>query len=339
VVNASSIGDLRYRWSTRVYNDDPECGHAQVLPVVAAGRAFIAHGTGIYAKNAAHGWDIWSTGYDAPDEEIATNLAVVGNTLIATVSRCAFGTGTTIYGFNAATGARLWSNTMRVNAKTMVVDKGIAAVGGVDDYDFERPDEVAAFRISDGARRWTRFNVVMGAEVSAGGRLLLSRTDVVGAAAVDITDNAQPWKTKKGWSARAANPAGDRFYVTDPAGSLIAIKPATGAVVWTVKKAGGPVSADGKRVYVARGAALTAYDPAKGKKLWGKTQAGPTGRPIRAGGLLYSVVGGAPMATLNAANGTPVGSAVNNQYARDHVVVVGGRVYFYDGASVLAYGL
>jgi outer membrane protein assembly factor BamB len=174
--------------------------------------------------------------------------------------------------------------------------------------------------------------------VSANGRLLLSRTDVTGILAVNITNNAQLWKTTKGWTPQAANPANDRFYVTDPAGSLLALK-TSGAVAWTAKKAGGTVAADGKRVYVARGRTLGAYQPATGKKLWIKTQAGYAGRPIRAGGLLYSAVDGGPPAVVNPVNGAPIVAGICNQYAYDHVVVVGGLLYFYDGASLLAYGI
>jgi outer membrane protein assembly factor BamB len=323
VIKAATVDELTYKWSVQLTHDaDDECGTAQVLPVVAGGRAFVADATGIHAYTAGTGAPLWDRAYAAPDEEVATELALVGTTLIATVARCAFNTGTVVYALKAATGAKIWSNTLAVDATQLVVDKGIAAVGGIDDYDLVQPPQVVAFRVSDGKKRWTRTNVTMGEGVSANGKLLLRRTDVAGTVAVDITNNAQLWKSTKSWTPKAANPKNDRFYVSDNIGTLIALK-TSGAVVWTVKNAG---------------TGIASYDPAKGKKLWSKTQTGYAGRPIIAGGLLYVAVSQNPPAILNPANGAPVANSVQNQYAYDHVVVVSGLLFFYDSASLLVYG-
>jgi outer membrane protein assembly factor BamB len=338
-LNASTVKSLQDEWSWLLSSDDPECADGQFTPVVAGGRTFTADPGGIYAHEATDGLHEWTFTYAEPEVDLATNLAVAGNVLIATVAKCSYGSGTTVYGLDVSTGDVLWWNQLGVNSYGLVVDKGIAAVGGWDDYSEEDPDLVAGFRISDGSLRWVRSGVRLGAGASANGTLLLSRSETPGSLAVKITTGAQVWQSAKSWSVLAANPAGDRFYVGDPAGSLVAVKSATGAAVWTVKKAAGALSTDGRRLYVARGKVLTAYDPAKGKKLWSKTQAAYANRPVRAGGLLYSVIDDRPMAILNPANGATVASGAAYRYTVGQPAVAGGMLYVYDGASLLAYGL
>lgn len=108
----------------------------------------------------------------------------------------------------------------------------------------------------------------------------------------------------------------------------------------TVKKAGGELATDGRRLYVARGNALTSYDSAKGKMLWSRPQASSVHRPIRAGGLVHAGLDdGNPMAVLSSATGAKAASGVPFQYAHDHPAIAGAMLYFTDGASMLAYGL
>ncbi|MFI5938540.1 PQQ-binding-like beta-propeller repeat protein [Actinoplanes sp. NPDC051494] len=337
-LNASTVGQLSYQWSRQLYSEDGDCYDGQFTPVVAGGRAFTADPQGIYADDAGSGANRWVFSYADPEVETATNLAVVGNVLVATVEECAYGTGTTVYGLNVANGAVLWSNHLNVNSDGLVVDKGVAAVSGRDTYDDVLPDRVSGFRVSDGALRWSKVGYRLGHGASANGRLMLNRSDAKGALVVDIASGAQVWKTGRSWSVLSASPAADRFYVADATGALVAVQPANGAVVWTVPKAAGPLSTDGRRLYVSRGKTVIGY-ALSGKKLWTRVYAANTNRPIRAGGILYSAVAGRPMAILNPANGLTVLSGAKFQYSVGHPVVAGGMLFVYDGASMLAYGL
>lgn len=338
ILDRSTVKNLSIAWSRTMTSDDDECHEVQRTPVFAAGRVFTSNEDGINAENAADGWSLWVTGYERKPD-LATNLAVAGNVLIATVAACGYGpAGTTVYGIHVATGQRLWSTTMPVNSDRLVIDRGIAVVGGRDDAAPTAPDQVAAFRVSDGVRQWVRGGVDLGAGVSAGGTLLLTRTDNGGALAVDIATGAPRWKTTRPWSALAANPAGDRLYVSDPAGALTAVKASSGAVAWRIATAAGQLSGDGRRLYVARGRTLSAYDAVRGRRIFSRTQPANAGRPVLAGGLLYCVVAGHPMAILDPATGAPVASGAEYRWATGQPVIAGGQLYLHDW-RLIAYSL
>jgi len=332
-LNASTVDGLGYQWSRQLFSDNGVCTEGQFTPVIGGGRAFTADPQGIYADDVENGANDWVFSYAGPIAETATNLAVVGNVLVATVEECS-DTATTVYGLSVSTGNVLWSRHLDADADRLVGDKGIAAVSG-----HGVTDRVSAFRVSDGALRWSRAGYRLGLGASANGRILLNRSDAQGALALTITNGAQLWKTGRSWSVLAANPAADRFYVADATGALVAVKPATGAVVWTRAKAAGPLSTDGRRVYVSRGKTLVAYNPATGAKLWGRAYVANTGRPIRAGGLVYSVVAKRTLAILNPANGQTLANGAGYRYTVGTPVVANGMLFTYDGASLLAYGL
>jgi outer membrane protein assembly factor BamB len=101
--------------------------------------------------------------------------------------------------YDAATGAVRWTVHRDALLYRIVVDRDIVAVGGGD----ASADVVSAYRRRDGALLWMRTGVEMGAGVSAGGRLLLTRTDHSGAVAVEIGTGRPLWTSTAEWTAAA----------------------------------------------------------------------------------------------------------------------------------------
>jgi hypothetical protein len=60
-------------------------------------------------------------------------------------------------------------------------------------------------------------------------------------------------------------------------------------------------------------------------------------RPVRAGGLLYVVVAGKPLAILTPTTGAVTASGAPYKAAKGHVVPVGGRLYTTDGTTLRTY--
>ncbi|MEV8510341.1 PQQ-binding-like beta-propeller repeat protein [Actinoplanes sp. NPDC051475] len=340
-LNAGTVGSLRYRWSLTAYGDgetDEYCRPDMLGPIIAGGRAFVSDGDGYGAFDADTGEHLWGYGYEQPYDEVVLQIGVVGGLAVFAIAPCpGQGDLTKLLAYDTATGEEVWNSPVGVRSTSMVIDKGTVVVAG---YDGRGVPQVEAVRARDGSYLWGRADYLLSAGASATGRVLLTRAKGKGALAVAVASGAELWKTGKAWTAQAANPAGDRFYVTDPAGTLLAVKASTGATTWAVAKAGGKLSADGRRVYVARARSLSAYDAARGRKVWRKAQASTAGRPIRAGGLLYCVIAASkPMAVLNAANGVKVVSGAAYRTAVGHPVVAGGKLYINYGGKIVAYGL
>ena len=150
-----------------------------------------------------------------------------------------------------------------------------------------------------------------------------------------ISTGVSTWGMSGQVAARAANPAGDQFYLWSSTG-LSAVNAVTAKTLWRVKNESGEVTADGRRVYVSSAGRINAYDAKSGKLLWTRTINAP-GRPIRAGGLLYTVAGNKSLVVLWPTNGKPISYGTSHTGLTDHVVAAGGALYLTRGNNVRAY--
>jgi outer membrane protein assembly factor BamB len=344
-VGAATIGKLRPAWAVDVAPTAAACPVTQVAPLVAGGRMFVLDRStnGVAAFDAATGAELWRY----HDEYLrAVRLAVWEGTVVVVDGPCDPVTEmhwTT--GLDAATGARRWRRVSLWQATTLVVDKGIAVVGGrchgcISDQGYGTD----GIRVSDGEQAWYRGFLMPTGNVSAGGRILLRAAaddpfpgvPVPRWTAVDITTGKRIWHTGITVSGtRAADPAGKHFYLGDAKG-MRAVDAATGRAIWrTSDGAVRSVAADGSRVYASLAGEVRAYSPVTGKSLWSRKVTVP-GRLIRAKDLLY-VQAGATVAILNPATGATVTLSAPFRPMSDHVVVAGGRLYVTDGSSVRAY--
>jgi len=332
VINRSSIATLRERWSVTPVPGPCLAVHP---PVVAGGRAFIADGEGVGAYHAVTGERLW---HDATafSDAAGLRLAVAGDVLVGAAYGCYSHSDPDgfLVAFDAATGERRWQVRADPPFRTLAVGPGTVVISGSSASD---EPTVTAYRLSDGAHRWTRTAVRLPAPVVAGGRLVLTAGRGTSSMAVSLATGAVAWRSAKPWSVVAASPSGEHVYATTPTGDLVAVRTASGRPVWSVPDAGGLVTADKNRIYTARGQAVGAYRARTGERLWAVDLPGTAGRPIRAGGLVYITVLGQPMAILNPAIGKSVASGEPYRGASLHPVVAGGTLYTTDGETLRAY--
>jgi outer membrane protein assembly factor BamB len=333
---ASSVDDLRPRWSIGSVQMPSSCT-AQSPPVIADGRMFLTDATGFAGYDAATGRRLWRYEHRDPSDTVTPRLAVAGGLLIAAVNTCVSVSDPDgeLLALDPATGARRWRVARDAPMYRMVADQGVVAVVGGD----AGHDAASGYRLRDGHRLWN----MVGAEalhgVSAGGRLLLTRSGGRGAVAVSITSGRRLWSTGARWTALAADPAGNRFYVTDRSNALIAVRAATGARLWTVPRVvdneyGGGLAVDQTRVYASYGGALSAYASGSGRRLWRQHQGSATYRPVVTGGAVYVVIHDGPMLIMRARDGALLDAGQRYQRMRGHAVVVAGRMYLTDGTRL-----
>jgi outer membrane protein assembly factor BamB len=116
----------------------------------------------------------------------------------------------------------------------------------------------------------------------------------------------------------------------------VAVDASSDRLVWQVRKEGGDLAADGRRVYVASAGRVNTYDAANGKLLWTRALIGPRS-PVRAGGLLYVLKNAGTLAILSPVTGEPI--VTRNAYTglTAHVVPAAGRLLTLQGSTVRAY--
>jgi outer membrane protein assembly factor BamB len=332
VLNRSSVATLRERWSVT-----PVPGPCLAVqpPVVAGGRAFIADGEGVGAYHAVTGARLW---HDATafSDAAGLHLAIAGDVLVGSAYGCYSQSDPDgfLVAFDAATGERRWQVRADPPFRTLAVDAGTVVVSGSSASD---EPTVSAYRLRDGAHRWTRTAVRLPAPVVAGGRLVLVARRGTSSMAVSLATGAVVWRSAEPWSVVAASPSGEHVYATTPTGDLVAVRTVSGRPAWSAPDAGGVVTADTNRVYIARGRTVAAYRARTGDRLWAVDLPGTAGRPIRAGGMVYVTVPGLPMAILNPTTGKSVATGELYRGARLHPVVAGGTLYTTDGTTLRAY--
>ncbi|GAB1692660.1 PQQ-binding-like beta-propeller repeat protein [Krasilnikovia sp. M28-CT-15] len=321
-INARTINRVRLRWSVQLKSNAESCFWVSP-PVVTGGRVFVNGEGGVSAYVAGTGRRLWHRPRGLTDIQ---HLAVVGSVLLASgANYCEPGDGAgELVAVDAATGRLRWRWVNDARVDTMLVDRGLVVIPGATG--------ARALRVSDGRLRWTKAGFRSWA-VAGGGRLLGSSGRLL--KAVDVTTGRTLWSRAVSWRPQAANPAGDRFYAIDGSGTLICVRAANGAVVWRARSDDDDyhLATDGRRVYRTIIQGVEALDARTGRSLWQVQLHGPTGQPVRAGGLVYAPVdGGEAVGILHAATGR-VASTAERFGSREgaDIVVSGGRVYISGG--------
>lgn len=340
VINAGSVNGVKRRWAAPLAVLDQWSCSGPSAPLVAGGRVYVTDVAGIAAYHARTGRLAWRHAWENPEDESTPLLAVSGGLLLAANHGCQSMSDPdgAVTALDVASGRQAWRTSTSIPLGSLVVDKGMAVVSGESPSD---TPTVLGIRVSDGKERWS-LEDYRSSGVSAGGRVLADSTSGVQTRAVSITTGATLWSKAVTWNARAATPAGDRFYASGAANALICVDSADGAVLWTAaRSANNPIAADGRRVYLVVTDGIEALNAGTGRRAWTARFAGGTGQPVRAGGLLYTAVAaGAPPGIVNAATGKVVSSG--RQFGgldRGNVVVTAGWIYLTRGNSLFGYAL
>ena len=229
-----------------------------------------------------------------------------------------------------ATGRQLWTTGLRKFTYDMRVDRGTVVL----DSNQDGVASTVAYRVADGGFRWLRKGDRGDGLVSAGGRLLLRRA-AGGAVAVDVTSGRSLWATKANWYAVGTDPAGTRFYVAGE--GLSAVDAATGRLLWSTGLHVSDVTADRTHVFYSQYRSTVCLDARTGRKLYSVHTSAAAGRPVRAGGLLYTPNGyGAPLSIADAATGAVRASTIVSD-TNHPPVIAGGWLYVSDGTTLRAY--
>ncbi|GAA1038040.1 hypothetical protein GCM10009557_53000 [Virgisporangium ochraceum] len=331
-ITTRNAGKLRYGWSVLSPVTRSGC-MAQSPPVMAGRRMFLPDANGFAAYDSVTGERLWRRTLRIFDYE-TPKLAVAGNLLVSAMNTCGSVSDPDVEltAYDAATGATRWSVKRDAPAYHMVVDRAVIAVGGGDAGE----DRVSVYRRSDGALLWSRAEVELTADVSANGRLLLSRKGK-GSVAVDIVTGRELWSTKAQWIVAAADPAGERFIVGDATGKLFALAAKDGNTLWSVggvarEDGTASLAVDGTRIYAARDTHLIALNVKDGKKIWDQEfLSAPLGRPTVAGGVVYAPIENGWLVMRDARDGKDLEDLPMVGDVHEHAVVASGRLYVTNG--------
>lgn len=331
-ITTRNAGTLRYGWSVLSPVTRSGC-MAQSPPVIAGRRMFLPDAHGFAAYDSVTGERLWRRNRPIFDYE-TPKLAVSGDLLISATTTCGSVSDPDVEltAYDTATGATRWSVKRDAPAYRMVVDRNVVAVGGGDAGE----DRVSVYRRSDGRLLWSRAEVELTADVSANGRLLLSRKGK-GSVAVDIVTGRELWSTKAQWVVAAADPAGERFIVGDATGALFALTAKDGNTVWSVggiarEDGTASIAVDETRIYAARDTHLVALNARDGQKIWDQEfYSAPLGRPAVAGGVVYAPIEDGWLVMRDARDGSDLEDLPMVGDVREHAVVAGGRLYVTNG--------
>lgn len=254
----------------------------------------------------------------------ATSLAISANILVVGSSGCesASEPGGTVQAFNATSGAKLWSTRVYGGGPLddIVKSGSYVIVAGEDAAGYQ----VTVLNVDNGKLAWfgtgcTEFAtapaLVVGGLVmtygctSNGGTTLEAR---------NLTTGAPAWSLPGGWTLERGDlpsATGAHLFVTNQAGTVEDLDPATGQVQYSLAGATAALAVDASRVYASCGSGgvnVCAYDLATGSRLWDKVTAND--RQIKlaaeADGVLYLDAG----AALNASTGQTITTIWPSEY-------------------------
>jgi outer membrane protein assembly factor BamB len=141
------------------------------------------------------------------------------------------------------------------------------------------------------------------------------------------------------WWPLAASRDARRWFIQAEGGSLAALDAATGAPMWAVPDAAGPMAVDGAQLYVNHAGHLSARSARDGSIIWDRTVGNDLGQPVVAGGLLYAVSGAHGVLVLNKHSGAIVYTRLPRTKLTGHAVVVNGGLYLTNAGGVDMYSL
>ncbi|MEU4557548.1 PQQ-binding-like beta-propeller repeat protein [Actinoplanes sp. NPDC023936] len=328
VINEGSVRNLAATWSVRLRDIEESCSGFSA-PLLTGGRVIVTDKRGISSYDATNGRPAWRFDWDFPDDNGTPVLAVSDRLLIAANGDCNSMSDPDgqLTAIDPATGATRWKLETDIPIHSVVVDNGVIVISGWSPSD---EDVVIAHRASDGTELW-REPGWSSAGVALNGAVLMRKTDGSGqpdggTSAIGVTRGELRWSRLENWTAQAA--FGNRFYVTDRRGDLLAVDGTDGAVTWTAAgKASTLVATDGRRVYRSSGRHVEALDARNGRVRWATPLGVEARQPVRAGGLLYA--GGT---VLTASRGIAAGPMFGG-----HVIVAGGALYRVDRGTLTAY--
>jgi outer membrane protein assembly factor BamB len=338
VINASTVGRLRQRWSVTTPARPDTCT-LQSPPLAAGGRLVTTDPAGVSAYAPATGRRLWHWTFPVPQEHFG-QLALAGHRAIALTNPCdptpAAGKAAYLTALDAATGAQRWRVTLDQFTNILVVDKGVAVVGDWGGFG-DDPDTTTGYRISDGAKLWQVSGYRLDRGVSAGGRLLLRSADDRTARAVSSATGKTLWSTAKPWAPLAASPDGSRFLVSTDGDGVTSVDAATGKAQWSTKH-DGPLADDGRHVFLSYHRAVEMFDARTGRLERVIPLADRGGQPVRAGGLLYLTVEDKhPIAILDVRTGRTVAAYPKMAILGQPPIIVGGWLYTTDGETMRGY--
>lgn len=333
VVNAGTIKKLKLRWSLTPAAGTPGCAASGGAPLVVGNRAFLLEGDGVAAYDTKSGKRQWLS---SDFSYISAGLVAAGGLIIVNSTNCYSNSNYdgTVIALDARTGQQRWRTMQTWMIDKVVADAGVIVVSGYCGTCGGFRYGTTALRTADGTVLWSRDNEVLSGPVSAGGRIMLTRTISRQSYVANIRTGAMIWGSGAEWSARAADPAGNRFYLRNAAG-LSAVDARTAKTYWRIRGEAGDLATDGRRVFVASANRVNAYHATTGRLAWTRVLATPS-RPIRAGGLLY-VRSRTSLMILSPTTGKVIASGARYGKLTGHVVAAGGRLYTLAGTTVRAY--
>ncbi|AGL18479.1 PQQ-binding-like beta-propeller repeat protein [Actinoplanes sp. N902-109] len=338
VINSTTIGKLRTRWSVTPRTNPGGCALQPVAPVVVGARMFLLdpYENQVGAYDTTTGRRLWTSSIGFLE---ATGLAVADGKVVVSDEKCfsQSSDSSNLVALDVADGSEVWSTSWVYSTDMFVVSGGAVVTSGHCSVECDPDDAhaVAAWRLSDGAMLWERAaGTQLAGPVVRNGQILLTSTELQGTSVVDAyTGNppAKDWHTGIRYTVSAADPVLPQYYVHSSLG-LRAVHATTGRILWTVRNETGDLATDGRRVYVASAGRIATYDARTGRKLWTRALATP-GNLVRAGGLLYATSRTA-LLVLAPTSGTTVRTFGT---ATEHVTVAGGRLFVTNRRTVRAY--
>jgi outer membrane protein assembly factor BamB len=334
VINASSVGRLRQRWTVTTPAKPGTCTF-QSAPLASGGRLITTDPDGVTAFAPATGKRLWHWDFRVPHEHFG-QLALDGGRAIALTNPCdpTPGRGKAAYltALDTSTGAQRWRVTMNQFTNIMVIDRGVAVVGNWGGFG-DDPDTTTGYRVSDGARLWQVTGYRLDRGVAAGGRVLLRSSDNKTTRTVSSTTGKLVWAKAQPWASLAASPDGSRFLVSTDGDGVTSVDAATGRVRWSTRH-DGALADDGRHVFLPYHETVETYDAMTGRLVRVTPTAARGGQPVRAGGLLYLTLEKKPTAVLDARTGRAVATFTG---IRQTPVVGGGWLYTTDGTTLRGY--